>query len=210
MPEQKRNEAHKMDRKEYFNVHASSWDERFCTPSLSSFLEKLVPQFGLKSGQKVLDVGTGTGVLIRYLVKEVGPSGSVTAVDYSENMVKVCKTKHSHLKNVIVALKNIEEDAFAPESFDVVICFGVFPHLENKQKVLQNFYQMLAPAGTLIISHALSSQELKKHHNNAASAVMHDKLPDAAEMKQLLTQNGFTEVSIKDEPGLYLCIAHKA
>jgi hypothetical protein len=35
-------------------------------------------------------------------------------------------------------------------------------------------------------------------------------LPERAEMKQLLEQTGFTRISIKDEPGLYLCIAHKA
>jgi ubiquinone/menaquinone biosynthesis C-methylase UbiE len=210
MPEQKGNEAHKMNRKAYFNKHADTWDERFCTPSLSSFLEKLVPQFGLEAGQKVLDVGTGTGVLIPYLAKEVGASGSVTAVDFSENMVKVCKTKHSHLRNVTVELKNIEEDTFPPETFDAVVCFGVFPHLENKQKVLQNISQMLKPDGTLIIAHALSSEELKKHHNNASTAVMHDLLPEMPEMKRLLEQTGFTEISIKDEPGLYLCTAHKA
>jgi ubiquinone/menaquinone biosynthesis C-methylase UbiE len=199
-----------MDRKTFFNNAADTWDKRFLTPSLSSFLEKLVPQFGLEHGQNILDVGTGTGVLIPYLVKEIGESGSVTAVDFSENMVNVCKTKHSHLKNVTVELKNIEEDAFPPESFDAVICFGVFPHLENKQKVLQNIYQMLKPAGTLIISHALSSEELKKHHKNAASTVMHDMLPEMPKMKQLLEQTGFTRISIKDEPGLYLCTARKS
>jgi ubiquinone/menaquinone biosynthesis C-methylase UbiE len=199
----------KMGAKEYFDKAASTWDEKFLTHRLSSFLEKLVPQFGLDAGQAVLDVGTGTGVLIPYLVKEVGPSGSVTAVDFSENMVKLFKTKYSHFKNVSVELKNIEEESFPPESFDVVICFGVFPHLENKQKVLQNVYQMLKPAGTLVISHALSSEELKKHHKNVASTVMHDMLPEMPKMKQLLEQNGFTEISIKDEPGLYLCTAYK-
>jgi ubiquinone/menaquinone biosynthesis C-methylase UbiE len=210
MLEQKGNEASQMKRKAYFNEHADTWDERFCTPRLSSFLEKLVPQFGLEAGQKVLDVGTGTGVLIPYLVKEVGPSGSVTAVDFSENMVKVCKTKHSHLKNVTVELKNIEVDAFPPESFDAVVCFGVFPHLENKQKVLQNLSQMLKPAGTLVIAHALSSEELKMHHNDASTAVMHDMLPEMPQMKRLLEQAGFTGISIRDEPRLYLCTAHKA
>jgi ubiquinone/menaquinone biosynthesis C-methylase UbiE len=210
MLEQKGNEASQMKRKAYFNEHADTWDERFCTPRLSSFLEKLVPQFGLEAGQKVLDVGTGTGVLIPYLVKEVGPSGSVTAVDFSENMVKVCKTKHSHLKNVTVELKNIEVDDFPPESFDAVVCFGVFPHLENKQKVLQNLSQMLKPAGTLVIAHALSSEELKMHHNDASTAVMHDMLPEMPQMKRLLEQAGFTGISIRDEPRLYLCTAHKA
>ena len=104
-----------------------TWDAKFLTPRLASFLETLVPQFGLESGQKVLDVGTGTGVLIPYLVKELGPEGSVTAIDFSENMVQQCKTKHQHLQNVTVNLGNIEEAQFPKETFDAVICFGVFP-----------------------------------------------------------------------------------
>jgi len=199
-----------MSRKTYFNKAANSWDERFHTPSLSSFLEKLVPQFGLEPGQKILDVGTGTGVLIPYLIREVGPTGSVTAIDCSENMVQICKTKHSHLKNVNVELKNIEEDAFPTESFDAVICFGLFPHLENKEKALRNINRILKLGGSLIIAHALSSEELKAHHNNASSAVVHDVLPEEVEMIQLLEQIGFRQIRIKDEPGCYLCIAHKA
>jgi ubiquinone/menaquinone biosynthesis C-methylase UbiE len=199
-----------MSAKEYFDKAASTWDKRFYTSRLSSFLEKLVPEFGLEAGQNILDVGTGTGVLIPYLIRAVGPEGSVTAIDYSENMIQVCKTKHSHLKNVTVELGNIEEDAFPTESFDAVTCFGVFPHLENKEKALQNINHLLKPGGILVIAHALSSEELKAHHNNASSAVTHDVLPEKAEMKQLLEQMGLAGISIKDEPGCYLCIAYKS
>ena len=199
-----------MSRKTYFNEQANTWDKRFHTPNLSSFLEKLVTQFGLEPGQNILDVGTGTGVLIPYLIREVGPAGSVTAIDYSENMIQICKTKHSHLKNVSVRLQDIEEDSFPTESFDAVICFGLFPHLENKEKALQNINHTLKPSGKLVIAHALSSEELKAHHNNASSAVVHDVLPEEAEMTQLLEQTGFAGISIKDEPRCYLCIACKA
>ncbi len=199
-----------MNAKDYFDNAAETWDERFLTPKLSSFLEKLVPQFGLEAGQKVLDAGTGTGILIPYLSRAVGPSGSVNAIDYSENMAQICRTKHSHLKNVTIELRNIEETAFPAESFDAVICFGVFPHLENKRKALRNINRILKTGGKLVIAHALSSEELKAHHNRAPSAVMHDVLPEEAEMKQLLEQTGFTEISIKDEPGIYLCIAHNS
>ena len=199
-----------MSRKRYFNEQANTWDEKFHTPNLSSLLEKLVLQFGLEQGQNILDVGTGTGVLITYLIRAVGPDGSVTALDYSEKMINICKTKHSHLKNLRIKLGNIEETTFSTESFDAVICFGVFPHLENKQKALRNINRILKPDGKLIIAHALSSEELKTHHNNASSTVMHDVLPEEVEMKKLLEKTGFTQISIKDEPGCYLCIAHKA
>jgi ubiquinone/menaquinone biosynthesis C-methylase UbiE len=198
-----------MNRKTYFSKAADSWDKRFHTPKLSSFLGKLVLQFGLEQGQNILDVGTGTGVLIPYLIRAVGLEGSVTAVDYSEKMIQVCKKKHLHLKNVSIKLGNIEETAFPTESFDTVICFGVFPHLENKKKALRNINRILKPDGKLIIAHALSSEELKAHHNNASSTVMHDVLPEETEMKKLLEQTGFTRISIKDEPGCYLCTTHK-
>jgi demethylmenaquinone methyltransferase/2-methoxy-6-polyprenyl-1,4-benzoquinol methylase len=198
-----------LSRKEFFNKAADTWDYIFCTPTLSIFLEKLVPQFGLEAGQRVLDVGTGTGILIPYLSREVGSSGSVTALDFSENMVHVCKTKYSHLTNVTVQVGNIEDFGFPPETFDVVVCFGVFPHLENKENALKNINHMLKPAGALIIAHALSSEELKIHHENTSASVCHDMLPEMPKMKQLLKKTGFTGISIKDEPGCYLCIARK-
>ena len=82
-----------MSRQEYFNQLADSWDKRFQTEALSTFLEQLVPTFGLLLGQKVLDAGTGTGVLIPFLLKAVGPTGQVSAIDYAEKMVKICKVK---------------------------------------------------------------------------------------------------------------------
>jgi ubiquinone/menaquinone biosynthesis C-methylase UbiE len=199
-----------MGAKKYFNKMAKTWDKRFINPSLSSFLKKLVPQFGIKTGQSVLDVGTGTGVLIPYLIKAVGPTGSVTTIDYSEKMVQTCKRKHTHIKNINITLGDIEEDAIQPETFDAVICFGVFPHLENKERALQNINNLLKSGGKLFIAHALSSEELKAHHKKVSEHVAQSVLPEKAEMTQLLEQTGFVGINITDEPGCYLCIVHKA
>jgi 2-polyprenyl-3-methyl-5-hydroxy-6-metoxy-1,4-benzoquinol methylase len=123
-------------------------------------------------------------------------------------MVQKFTTKYGHIQNVTVKVGNIENAEFA-ESFDAVICFGVFPHVDHKEKALQNIYSILKPSGNIVIAHALSSEELKHHHNSASSHVANDVLPKEAKMIQLLEQTGFVEIRIKDEPRCYLCVAHK-
>ena len=76
-------------RRTYFNKLAETWDKTYCTDELLTFLEDFVPKFGLKLGERVLDVGTGTGILIPFLLKAVGSSGFITAVDFAENMVEI-------------------------------------------------------------------------------------------------------------------------
>jgi demethylmenaquinone methyltransferase/2-methoxy-6-polyprenyl-1,4-benzoquinol methylase len=198
-----------MSRKAYFNEAANTWDEKYDTPELASFLERLVPKFGLSPGQNILDVGTGTGILIPYLIQAVGPSGSITAIDYAEEMVKICKSKYSHLQIVTIMTQDIEKVTLPPQSFNAVTCFSLFPHIENKEKVLCKINHVLKKRGKLVIAHALSSAEIKAHHKDAFPAVIGDILPEEIEIKRLLNHAGFCDVYVKDEPGCYLCTSNK-
>ena len=168
-----------------------------------------MPQFSLASGQKILDLGTGTGLLIPYLVQAVGPSGLIVAVDFAEKMVEICRSKYSGLSNVKIELANVEELDFPQDYFDAITCFGLFPHIENKQRALFKMNRVLKLGCKLIIAHALSSHEMKVHHHNVSSAVANDIMPGDKEMKQLLKRAGFATAHIEDKPGYYLCIATK-
>ena len=199
-----------MSRQAFFNEAANIWDRRFHTLELATFLGQLVPKFGLMPGQRVLDAGTGTGILIPFLLRAVGPTGHVTAIDYSEKMVEICRSKYAHLPNVSVAAQQVEKLDFPSGSFDALTCFGLFPHLENKEEALSQMSRMLKPGGKLIIAHALSSKEIKAHHSNASAAVAQDVLPEKSEMKWLLKEAKFTGIHIVDKPGCYLCLSKKS
>ena len=198
-----------MNRHAYFNDAADTWDQVYGTPELLRFLEHFVPTFGLQPGQRVLDVGTGTGILIPFLRSAVGESGSITAIDYAANMVQICRSKYGQLPNVTIQLQDVEALTLPPASFDAVTGFGIFPHIDNKVTALANLYQVLKPRGRLIIAHALSSAEIHNHHHHVASAVALDELPTEPVMRRLLHHAGFTAIAIQDEPGYYLCVSSK-
>jgi ubiquinone/menaquinone biosynthesis C-methylase UbiE len=197
------------NRQAFFNQAAENWDKEIDNPKLQAFLEQFVPSFDLIAGQTVLDVGTGTGILIPFLHKALGPKGHITAIDYAPNMVDICKIKHAQLSNISIIVSNAENLQFPDASFDAVTCFGLFPHLDNKKAALNQFYRVLKSKGRLIIAHALSSLEVKRHHQTAPQAVAYDVLPTETKMRKLLEQTGFTGIQIVDKPGSYLCTSTK-
>ena len=106
----------KANRKTFFNETAKDWDKLSPEKSVTEFLKTVVQEFNIKNGQNVLDIGTGTGVLIPTLVKAVGPSGYVVAVDFAEKMVERAKSKYHNLPNVRFELQDVEELSF-PSGF---------------------------------------------------------------------------------------------
>ena len=197
-------------RQQFFNNTAANWEDQCNNPRLHAFLEQFVPSFGLKAGQNILDAGTGTGILIPFLHKALGSKGHITAIDYAQNMVDICKNRYAHLPNLTVIVANAENLKFPNRTFDAVTCFGLFPHLENKKDALQQFHRVLKPNGKLIIAHALSRKEIRNHHKNAPPEIASDELPEEDVMRRLLHQAGFDNISIVDKTGSYLCTSTKA
>ena len=197
-------------RQQFFNNAAANWEDQFNNSRLHAFLEQFVPSFGLKAGQNILDAGTGIGILIPFLHKALGSKGHITAIDYAQNMVDICKNRYAHLPNLTVIVADAENLQFPNRTFDAITCFGLFPHLENKKDALQQFHRVLKPNGKLIIAHALSSQEIRNHHKNAPPEIASDELPEKDAMRRLLHQAGFDNISIVDKTGSYLCTSTKA
>ena len=198
-----------VDRQAFFNEVADKWDKKFDTPKLKCFLSRLLVKFDIKRGQRILDVGTGTGVLLPHLARAVGPTGTIMAIDFAEKMIEICKEKIPDFSNVKVELQNVENLKFPPGLFDAITCFGLFPHIKNKEKALEEMNRVLKQGGKLIIAHALSSEQIKEHHQKCSAAIGKDILPDEYEMRQMLRKTGFSTPHITDEPGCYLCITTK-
>jgi ubiquinone/menaquinone biosynthesis C-methylase UbiE len=193
-----------MGKKEFFNQMAGGWDKRFYTHEMMERLPQLVSLFQLQRGAKILDAGAGTGGIVPYLLEAIGPAGSIWAVDFAEEMVKIGRKKFQKETRVIFELVSVEDLPFKDRFFDQVVCFGAFPHFEDKGKALEEMGRVLKPGGRLIIAHALSSVSLRSHHQNCAP-VSKDFLPEEDEMRCLLERADFQLRRLVDQPKCYLC-----
>jgi ubiquinone/menaquinone biosynthesis C-methylase UbiE len=193
-----------VDKKEFFNQMAATWDDRFYTGEMAGRLPPLVSLFHLIPGTRILDVGAGTGGIIPYLLEAVGPEGSIWAIDFAEEMIRVGRMKFQKESRVVFELASVENLPYKDGFFDQIVCFGAFPHFEDKGKALQEMGRVLRPGGALIIAHALSSVALRSHHQNCGP-VSADFLPEEREMKSLLEKAGFQVKRLIDEPKRYLC-----
>ncbi|HAA04091.1 MAG TPA: hypothetical protein DCZ69_18095 [Syntrophobacteraceae bacterium] len=154
----------------------------------------------LRPGERVLDVGTGTGILIPYILK-YRPS-EIHACDLSENMLQRVKSK---FPRVIIHLCDIKDLMLPDDSLDVAFINACFSNIVDKSRSLDNLYRLLCQKGRLVISHPLGRDfvvELKKH-----TPFHLDLLPDEAGARALMERHGFEIVSIRDEPVNYTLVA---
>ena len=113
---------------------------------------KAVERVGLSTGDKVLEIGCGTGRNLGYLSAAVGVSGRVYGVDYSEAMLRRAKSLCEKRGWHNIAL--LQQDAarlILPESVDGVLlslCYSVLP---NPRDVLAQAWKHLRPGKRLVI-----------------------------------------------------------
>jgi demethylmenaquinone methyltransferase / 2-methoxy-6-polyprenyl-1,4-benzoquinol methylase len=106
-------------------------------------------RLALKSGERVLDVATGTGDLAFMEEAAVGPQGQVVGVDSCAPMLEVARRRQQG------AVDFHEGDAmdlqFPDESFDVVtIGFGL-RNVADRIQALREFRRVLRPGGRLMV-----------------------------------------------------------
>lgn len=196
-----------MNRRGFFDDIAGRWDtmER---PDIDLRLVRVARATGLQPGNRVLDVGTGTGVLIPHLLELVGGQGRVVALDISAGMLEVARSK-GFPGNVDFLQADFQTAALPQAGFDVVVCNAVFPHFTDKEVALAQAMRLLKPGCRLVISHPIGREAVNNLHREASAAVAEDRVPAAAVMEAMLRRAGFGEAYVIDEPEFYLAAAVK-
>jgi len=190
----------------YFNQRAASWDETVAERDTSK-LEQMAERLNIEPGSTLLDVGTGTGVFIPFLVRKIGRNGHIIALDFAEEMLKrvMAKGFNGNIDYLCADVTNIPLD---DEIFDTVVCYSSFPHLQDKPRALAEMNRVIKSGGKLFICHTSSRTIINQIHRQIPE-VGNDTIPDEGEMQIMLSMAGFTEISIDDTNESYLASARK-
>ena len=196
-----------MQLQEYFDQLAPTWDKELSREGLKC-LGSIVKELGIEPGYYVLDIGSGTGVLLPFLIAALGDEGKIVALDFSAEMLVQGKAKISlHLVDFVQA--DGMAIPLADYSMDLALCSSVFPHFNDKVKALKEIARVLKNGGRLAICHTMSRETINRLHQSIGGIVASDLLPDESQLSGLIKQAGLKITYFEDSPERYLVIAEK-
>jgi SAM-dependent methyltransferase len=155
----------------------------------------------LKSGERVLDLGSGAGFDAFLAARQVGETGRVIGVDMTAEMIakargNITKTDPG---NVEFRLGEIEHLPVADGSVDVIMSNCVINLSTDKPAVFREAFRVLAPGGRLAISDIIAIREIPDAVRNDLEAYAGCVSGAAlvADVEALLVEAGFGQVRIE-------------
>jgi len=190
----------------FFSGLAGCWDE--ISKHDREKIRYIVNILELNGNESILDVGTGTGVMIPFYHERL-TTGSVHAMDFSKEMIahamENCKV--SGLKCTFDVADICEMDC--RDMFDVVVCYSCFPHFYDKERAIHNMWRSLRQGGMLMIAHSSSRNHINHVHGTASSTVNHDMLPCICSLERMLSSDGFKMIHRQDDDEFYIIAGRK-
>lgn len=117
---------------------------------------------GIKEGDTVVDLGSGAGNDVFVARAEVGPSGRVIGIDFSNEMIARANINKEKLgyANVEFVYGDIETLPLTDATADVVISNCVLNLVPDKAKAFSEIYRVLKPGGHFCVSDVIATQDL--------------------------------------------------
>jgi SAM-dependent methyltransferase len=117
-------------------------NERYWDP----FSIRILEQFGIADGMRVLDVGAGGGTIAQWFARRVAPSGSVLAVDLDPRFLLAVDEPNLEARQL-----DLFADDFPQDSFDVVHARCLLEHLPERVRGLERLIGAARPGGLVTV-----------------------------------------------------------
>jgi ubiquinone/menaquinone biosynthesis C-methylase UbiE len=191
----------------FFNRKAAIWDENHSEKDTAK-LRDMTERLEIEPGATLLDVGSGTGVILPLLLSKMGKEGRLFALDFAEEMLKRARSKYFQ-EEVYYLQADVSAIPIQSGVFDVVVCYSSFPHFHDKPGALSEMNRVTKDGGRLFICHTSSRTQINGFHGQIPT-LEQDVIPDNGDMLRLLRDAGFSDITIADDEASYLARARKA
>lgn len=131
---------------------AAAYYEQYWARQLAPAQKRLLELAELRSGEKVLDVACGTGLVTLPAASMVGPGGSVVGTDISEEMVLRLREAAAQrgLPQVTAERMDAEDLRLPDGTFDVALCALGLMYVPDPRKALEEMLRVLQPGGRVV------------------------------------------------------------
>lgn len=165
-------------------------------------LERIVAAGEVTRGDAVLDVGSGTGVMVP-LIRSYEPA-HIYACDLSEAMLGQLASNYPYAETILSDVRELE---MPDGSVDVVFVNACYPNIADKPAAFFNIGRMVKAGGRLVISHPLGKSFVDVIRKGTPFPL--DDFPERAEAEALFRSFGFGIERFVDEPDLYILVAER-
>ena len=157
--------------------------ERYMVPiHCSALAEDLIERVRLRPRERVLDVGSGTGIVARYAAQRVGTLGHVAGVELNPAMIEVARHAATYFDQIEFLEGSALELPVPDAQFDVALCQQAIMFIPDREQALREMYRALRPGGRaglnvfrtpeFVPAFAYLIQALEKHAGPAAADFM--------------------------------------
>lgn len=185
----------------FFDKIAPKWDSMEKL-SVASRINPILDMAEVCKGDNVLDLGTGTGVLIPYLSQRVGSRGHILGIDISTGMLDRAIRKWAAIDNV--EFLNLDFEKIQPEgTYDRIFLYCVYPHLHHPEATISNLCaRNLKQNGKIVIAFPVGPGFINNIHHDRK--IESDLLPSARELASSLCEQGFNAKCLSDTDRAYV------
>ena len=165
--------------------------------------EKTIRLMDLRPGERVLDLGCGSGWATRLLARLVsdGPEGfgQVVGLDVSDEMIRQARAASKDFENILYVWGSAQQIPWEENFFDKVLSVESFYYYPDQDRALAELFRVLAPRGRMLIL-------INLYKDNPYSLQWVDKLKvpvhvrSAAEYVDLLKKHAFENVEAHQIP----------
>src|SRR5204863_3661274 len=131
------------------------WSKVFDDPGRAAWQkpEELVAALHLQPGQRVADLGAGTGYFSRLLSTAVGADGTVFAVEIEPNLVTHLRDRAERegTRNVVPVLASADDPRLPAGMLDVILIVDTYHHVDDRIGYFRNLRRALRPSGRVAI-----------------------------------------------------------